>query len=893
VARASSGRTQSGEQAGQLPTGTVAFVFTDIEGSTRLARSLPDAFPGLLDRHREILRGAFADGIEVDSAGDAFFVAFACVPDAAIAAAEAQRRLATEPWPEFGAVRVRMGVHAGVADVVGTSYVGVEVHRAARVCAAAHGGQVLMSQAAALLAAGAAGSSVRPLGEYWLKDFDAAPEPLHQLVADGLAAEFPPPRTVEARVVALPRETTSFFGRERELTELQSLVIERRLVTLTGEGGSGKSRVAVRIARDLAPRFRGPVVFVPLAGVDDADEAVQALARALQLDGMIGTWDQAADALESQNALIVWDNAEHLPGLADRLAMLRDRCGRLHALVTSRRSLGMAGEQLYPVEPLEQGASVDLLIDRARLLLPNFDVSAAEPALRQVARRLDGLPLALELAAARLRSLPVDALLERLDRQLDLLADTGRGAVGRHQTMRNALQWSYDLVEPIDRELFAALSVFAGPARLEAVAYVAGAGEVAALDGLTRLIDASLVRLGDSPEPRYWMLEPVRQFAAELLAVSDPERTRPRRMLKWYQATAAGMSGHHERIARTFRDERENLLRAFAYSAELDEWEAAVTLAYDVVGASFGVGGASESVVHWVSEAERQPLSARSRLALALVDVPREGSQRAHAEDTLELARHVGDEALLADALIEIAWVGIDDGRPDDAEQALDEASGLRLERIQHLVNIPLFKAQVAELRGEPADESWAQAEAIARERGDATDFVRTLWTLAQASLAHADPQRAYLLITEALTADDTWESWPGTELPLRYVAAVAALLNNRTREAAEHLQRALVIFDRVGPWDRLVDLPLVILTAAAVLTEAGDAGAGSTLYAWVEPDLADQPAFDTYAVRRQREIVESHRITGSALPDRDQAMRLALDGIATILAGAAPQTAA
>jgi hypothetical protein len=170
---------------------------------------------------------------------------------------------------------------------------------------------------------------------------------------------------------------------------------------------------------------------------------------------------------------------------------------------------------------------------------------------------------------------------------------------------------------------------------------------------------------------------------------------------------------------------------------------------------------------------------------------------------------------------------------------------------------------------------------------------VRTLWTLAQASLAHADPQRAYLLITEALTADDTWESWPGTELPLRYVAAVAALLNNRTREAAEHLQRALVIFDRVGPWDRLVDLPLVILTAAAVLTEAGDAGAGSTLYAWVEPDLADQPAFDTYAVRRQREIVESHRITGSALPDRDQAMRLALDGIATILAGAAPQTAA
>ena len=872
----------------------MAFVFTDIEGSTRLARAFPDLFPTLLERHREILRDAFAGGVEVDSAGDAFFVAFASAGDAARAAAEVQRRLAAEPWPATGQVRVRIGLHAGAADVVGTSYVGAEVHRAARVCAAAHGGQVLVSQAAAsLIEDGADGCTLRLLGEYWLKDFDAAPEPLHQLAGDGLEQAFPPPRTAEARVVSLPRETTTFVGRERELEELQALVMEHRLVTLTGEGGSGKSRLAVHTARDLAPRFRGPVVFVALARVDDAEEAVQALAGALGLDGMIGTWDQAADTLGSQNALIVWDNAEHLPALADRLAMLRDRCERLQCLVTSRRSLSIAGEQLYPVEPLQQAAAVDLLIDRARLLQPHFDVAAAKPKLRQVADRLDGLPLALELAAARLRSLPVGALLDRLDRQLDLLADPGGRRVDRHQTMRNALQWSYDLVDPADRELFAALSVFAGPARLEAVAHVAAADEVSALDGLTRLIDASLVRLGDSPEPRYWMLEPVRQFAADVLDRSGRALELRRRMLEWYQVTASNISRVAEDIVRTFRDERENLLRALTYSAELDEWDVGVTLAHNVVDGVFGVGGTSESVVHWVAAAERHPLSAWSRVALALVNVRREGLQRAHSEQTLEMAHRLGDEALLIEALMDSAWVAIDDGRPDDAEQALEEASGLRLEKTQDLVNLHAYRALAAEIRGEPAEEDWAQAEKIAREQGDVTDFVRTLWNLAAASLAHADPHRAYMLVTEALTADDTWESWPGTELALRYVAAVAALLDNRTREAAEHLQRALVIFDRVGPWDRLVDQPRVILTAAAVLTEAGDAGAGSALYAWVEPDLADPPLFDSYAVGRQRKLVESRRIPGPVPIDRDQAMRLALDGVATILAAAGPQTAA
>jgi predicted ATPase/class 3 adenylate cyclase len=883
VAQASSGTTTRGGRAGGLPTGTVAFLFTDIEGSTRLARSLPDAFPGLLERHREILRGAFAAGIEVDSAGDAFFVAFAEVAEAVRAAAEVQRRLAAEPWPEGGRVRVRIGLHVGAAEVVGRSYVGAEVHRAARVCAAAHGGQVLVSQAAASLVQ-SAGVSVRPLGDYWLKDFDPAPEALHQLVAEGLGESFPPPRTAEARVVSLPREQTSFVGRERELAELLEIAIDSRLVTLTGEGGSGKSRLAVRIARDLAPRFRGPVVFVALARAHDVDEAVQALAGALQLDGMIGSWDEAAEVLESQNGLIVWDNAEHLPGLADRLAMLRDRCGRLHALVTSRRSLSVEGEQLYPVEPLDGDAAVGLLVDRARLLQPRFDVAAAEPKLREVARRLDGLPLALELAAARLRSLPVDALLDRLDRQLEVLADAGR--VDRHKTMRGALQWSYDLVEPADRELFAAISVFAGPARLEAIAQVAGSDEVAALDGLTRLIDASLVRLQDSPEPRYWMLEPVRQFAFDLVECDSAATELRRRMLEWYVSVASALEGDTFGILTTFRRERENLLRAYDYAAQLGQWERGIDLAYRAAGA-FYVGGESAAMAQWLrlAEAVEDTLSARARAQLALIGAWRVESDLDHTRLELSLARETADSRLLAEALQNVAFAAIHAGELDLADAILEELATYLGVTHMVAVNLPLNRAHLAEIRHdrEAAEVFWAQAEAAARATGDKTDLVRCLWYAAGAALAHGEHARAHRWLEEAISADETWEAYAGTELAVRYSAGVAAALVGERLVAAAHLQRALLIYDRVGKVDRLIELPLVLLSAAVVLAGSGYVDDCARLRAHAASDIA-VPSFDTFALARQLELTgEVGEATGDRL-DRDQAMRLALDGMASVL---------
>ena len=338
-----------------LPTGTVAFVFTDIEGSTRLAHEQPQAFTSLLQRHNQLLRSAFESGAEVGTAGDALFVAFSAIGDALSAAAAGQRMLAAEPWPDGVEVRVRMGVHVGVAEVAEDTYMGVEVHRAARICAAAHGGQVLVSQAAAQLHGASPDLSLRSLGDYRLKDFDE-PQELFQLGGKGLLERFPPPRTAEARVVSLPRESTSLVGRDRELAEIRRLVMDNRLTTLTGTGGSGKSRLAMRVARDLAPRFRGPVVFVSLAPLADADSAPSTLATALGLGGMFATWQDAIDVLRPQNALIVWDNAEHLPGLSLRLRELCDDCERLHCLVTSRSSLGVVGEQLFTVEPLAPDA---------------------------------------------------------------------------------------------------------------------------------------------------------------------------------------------------------------------------------------------------------------------------------------------------------------------------------------------------------------------------------------------------------------------------------------------------------------------------------------------------------------------------------------------------------
>jgi predicted ATPase/class 3 adenylate cyclase len=873
-----------------LPTGTVAFVFTDIEGSTRLAHEQPQAFTSLLQRHNQLLRSAFESGAEVGTAGDALFVAFSAIGDALSAAAAGQRMLAAEPWPDGVEVRVRMGVHVGVAEVAEDTYMGVEVHRAARICAAAHGGQVLVSQAAAQLHGASPALSLRSLGDYRLKDFDE-PQELFQLGGTGLLERFPPPRTAEARVVSLPRESTSLVGRDRELAEIRRLVMDNRLTTLTGTGGSGKSRLAMRVARDLAPRFRGPVVFVSLAPLADADSAPSTLATALGLGGMFATWQDAIDVLRPQNALIVWDNAEHLPGLSLRLRELCDDCERLHCLVTSRSSLGVAGEQLYPVEPLAPDAALELLVDRARQYQPNFDPAAVDDELRSIAARLDGLPLALELAAARLRSLPAPALLGRLDRLLDLLGETRDSQAERQATIRATLQWSLDLLEALDQTVFASLSVFAGPARLEAVAHTAGLDEVVALDSLTRLIDASLVRLQDSPEPRYWMLEPVRQFAAERLDLAGDRGARCR-MLEWYARATAAFEGEDERFVRTFRSERENILRALWYAVEVEQWDTGADLAFTVAGGVFNVAGDSGSLVTWSREMElnESRLSDRGRAKLALLRGPG-GDDDERIERALERTLTLGDPDLRLDALSVVVERALATGDLSAATRAADEAVLLGIDPAWFRVDLPLWRATVAEAEGDPvrARDEWDAAERAARSIGDAVHLVRGLWSIAGGALAHNDGPRAMLLLEEALAQDATWESWPGTELALRQSAAIAAVLSDLPELAARHLQRALSIFDRVWSGDLFADLQITVLTASATLTLAGRIDPAADLHAWAAASLPDPPTFDRHAIGRQQKIVEAGLERASAVGrsaplDRQQVLRLSLDEVATVL---------
>lgn len=874
-----------------LPTGAVAFVFTDIEGSTRLAHEQPQAFTSLLQRHNQLLRSAFDSGAEVGTAGDALFVAFSAVGDALSAAAAGQRMLAAEPWPDGVDVRVRMGVHVGVAEVAEDTYMGVEVHRAARICAAAHGGQVLVSQAAAELHGASSDLSLRSLGDYRLKDFDE-PQELYQLGGKGLVDGFPPPRTAEARVVSLPRESTSLVGRDRELGEIRGLVMDNRLTTLTGTGGSGKSRLAMRVARDLAPRFRGPVVFVPLAPLADADSAPSALATALGLGGMFATWQDAIDVLRPQNALILWDNAEHLPGLSLRLRELCDVCERLHCLVTSRSSLGVAGEQLYPVEPLTPDAAVELLVDRARQYQPRFDPAAVDGELRSIAARLDGLPLALELAAARLRSMPAPALLGRLDRLLDLLGETRDSQAERQATIRATLQWSLDLLEPRDQAVFASLAVFAGPARLEAVAHTAGLEEVVTLDSLTRLIDASLVRLHDSPEPRYWMLEPVRQFAAERLELAGDGGPVRCRMLDWYQQATAAFGEEDERFVRTFRSERENILRALWYAVQEKRWDTGVDLAYTVAGRVFNVAGDSGSLITWLREVEaNEPrLSDRGGAKLALMHVYGSDDDD-RFERAMEHTLAFGDPALRLDMLGEVVQRTLATGDLGAATRALNEAALLGVDPPWFRVELPLWRATIAEFEGDPARarDQWDAAERAARSIGDAVHIVRGLWSIAGGALAHNDGPRATLLLEEALAQDATWESWRGTELALRQSAAIAAVLSDRPQLAARHLQRALSIFDRVWSGDLFADLPITVLTVSATLALAGRIDPAAALYTWAAASLPDPPTFDRYAIRRQQEIAEARleRSSAAGRPaplDRQQVLRLSLDEVATVL---------
>ena len=533
----------------QMPTGTVTFLFTDVEGSTRLLTQLGDGYAEVLADHRRVLRDAFVrhGGFEVDTQGDAFFVAFPKASDALAAADEGRSALETR------FIKVRMGLHTGEPLVTDEGYVGIDVHRAARIAAAGHGGQILVSQSTRDLAGG---GSLRDLGEHRLKDL-TAPERIYQF-GD---AEFPALKSLNQS--NLPVQPTPLVGRGRELEEIDELLKSSRLLTLTGPGGAGKTRLALQAAAEILDEFPDGAWFVSLASLTDPDLVIATIAAA------IGVKDDPLPFLRSKRLLLLLDNLEQLlPAAAPPIANLLAGASDVKVIATSRERIGVSAEQEYQVPMLPLHDAVSLFTARARQLRPTFEPGEE---VTQIARRLDGLPLALELAAARVKLLPPEQILQRLGHSLDLLTAGARDAPERQRTLRATIEWSYDLLREEEQQLFASLAVFAGSFDLPAADAVCGVD----LDVLQSLIDKSLLR--QSGEARFFMLETIHEFGEATLADRNGSGALRDHHAKYFLQLAETLEpsvklGRAEALA-ALDDDHSNLRSALEWCRERHEHE--------------------------------------------------------------------------------------------------------------------------------------------------------------------------------------------------------------------------------------------------------------------------------------------------------------------------------
>jgi predicted ATPase/class 3 adenylate cyclase len=547
-----------------LPAGTLTFLFTDIEGSTKLQTELgTDRYQDVLETHTRILRDAFKDGgFEVRVEGDALFVVFPVAAQAVRATAAAQRALSAATFPHGATVRVRMGMHTGegrpaTADA-GADYVGIDVNRAARVAAAGHGGQVLLTEASATLARPDLGDgvSLRDLGDFRLKDL-ANPEHIYQLVINGCATDFPPLRSLDRTKTFLPAQPSTFIGREREIAQGQRLLENARLVTLTGPGGTGKTRLSLRIAEESADAFGDGTFYVPLAPISDPELVPSTIAHTLgvQVSGSELPLPRVLDHIKGKRMLLVLDNFEQILAAAPVVGQLLASSPPLKVIASSRAPLRIAGEQEFPVPPLEvpdpnhlpsfevlaQSDAVRLFVERAGAVRPDFRVTPENAAaVAEICTRLDGLPLAIELAAARVKVLTPQAMLPKLREGLDMLASTARDLPERQRTLRGAIAWSWDLLNPAECKLFSRLAVFVGGGMLPQIEAICGpakelGGDV--LDALSSLVEHSLVRQSEiAGEPRFRMLVTIREYALERLDESDERDAIRRRHARSYLA---------------------------------------------------------------------------------------------------------------------------------------------------------------------------------------------------------------------------------------------------------------------------------------------------------------------------------------------------------------------
>jgi predicted ATPase/class 3 adenylate cyclase len=776
----------------ELPMGAVTFLFTDVEGSTKLLHELgAEAYADALGEHRRIVRESCLamGGVEVDTQGDAFFFAFASAQEAVGAA-----QLITESLAP-GLIRLRIGLHTGAPLVTDEGYVGDDVHLAARVAAAGHGGQVLLSKASRELVDGL---SITDLGEFRLKDIEEAVS-LYQLGSE----RFPPLKTISN--TNLPRPASSFVGRQRERDELVSMLSDgTRLVTLSGPGGTGKTRLAIEVASDLVPAFKGGVFWVPLAVLRDPALVTQTVGQTLGASG-----DLAAHIAERE-LLLLLDNFEQVVEAAPELSQLLESCPNLRLLVTSRELLRIAGEVDYPVLPLAEPEAVELFCVRSRL---ETDESVAE-----LCRRLDELPLAIELAAARTRVLTPAQILDRLGGRLDLLRG-GRDADPRQQTLRTTIAWSHDLLDPTEQRLFACLAVFAGGCTLDAAQEVCGAD----LDVLQSLVDKSLLR---HTTDRFWMLETIREYASEQLADLAEVDEVLEQHARWYLALiqAARYSLAEAELRRLDR-ELENFRRAIAWAADRDA-EVEVELV-NAIAYFLGSRGLQREVLgylqHALHTARSASLDERRLLYRAAYEASVLGDQaaaRRWAEELLEAARSRGDRFDTAQALTTLAGVLRAQGDTERARTLLLEAAKparmLLLETAEptgmdadeqnrwHNRGIPLLA--VAHILGEIALDSGDTETArihfqeeleVARQLGIRPSEGYALASLGDVALEEGDTDAAAAHLARALSLMTLHNR--STLSPLLLALAEVALHRNELARAARLLGAADAMRERQG----------------------------------------------------------------------------------------------
>jgi predicted ATPase/class 3 adenylate cyclase len=837
-------------------THTLTFLFSDIEGSSRLEREVGTAaYAALRARHQALLRAAFVaeGGDERGTEGDSFFVVFPSAGAAVRAAVAAQRALAAEPWPPGASVRVRIGIHTGDAMEIGDEVVGIDINRAARIAAAGHGGQIVLSDlTGSLVEQLPDGVTLRDLGIHRLKDFD--PIRLHDLVVEGLPTDFPRLRSGGSPFAGLPAQPTTFLGRSREVGDVRALLVSGRLLTLTGPGGTGKTRLSIAAAQAALGEFPGGVAWVGLSSIADPALVGPAIAGALTVvdEGVRPLVDVIVERIGRERILLVIDNFEQVEPAAPLVGRLLDDCPNLTVLVTSRGRLHLVGEQEYPVPPLPlpdpsaadpaplaANESVALFVERARAVRPEFALDASNAsAVAAICARLEGLPLAIELAAARVRLLSPAAIRDRLDSSLGLLTGGARDLPDRQRTLRGAVAWSNDLLDPAARTLFARLSVFAGGTSLEAAEAVVdhdGSLGIDVLEGIEALVDESLIRPADSQdgEPRFRMLHVIREFGLERLAESGEMDGVRDAHLAYFASLAERaepelIGSDSARWLDRIEREHDNVRVALRWAIDSGQLELGLTMAGRLwrfwhqrahIGEGLAMlrellGGAGPSAPTF---GRAKAMNGAGGLAYWQNDFP---AARAYYEEHLALVRAIGDTAGEAEALMNLAFMEAIDRRLDAAfslyEQSADlyRAAGDRRGEAAAVLGLGMSYSMTDQ--NERALEVLDEAVRIAEAAGDRYRSASARGVVARIHLAEGDLAGAAASAREALDLFAGAGDLSGTAMEVWDLAEIATR-EGRPRRALVLAAASLAIRDRLAG-----GAPTELSQSVDVVAEAG-----------------------------------------------------------------------